>query len=274
MAAANQHHKHAELEGKMIDFISGRWNLTTRTDAVASYLKRGASVLASDAEQRTCLHWCALQGYAESVNVVLACVKHASLPHVDKLQELLDKKDSDGYTAMAYAAANNSHTVIRTLLQHGADARLTDDGGFTPLMLSIINQGDSSTVTMLASNSDVDAKNKDGQTALMLACQSGRTPASKILVKHGADVNVADKFQKTALIYAAEFGKFSLIKVLLETQDIDVGYSSHDGTALEVARKMKLSERIIEAIRNCKVQRLSKGGESHVQAMRGARKRW
>ena len=265
----------AQLSAKFVQSLSRRWNLTvarSAADSASSLLRRGADVCAADSEGRTALHWCALQTCAEAPGVVQACIVHATLPAINAVQKLLDAQDKDGRTALAYAAATNNHAVARILLKSGANATIPDASGHTPLMIAVLNGVEKSTLSILASNSNVNEKSADGSTALMLACAEGRVAACRVLLSYGADTNMSDSTGKTALMRATEFGSFSTIKALLECGSIDAGARCKDGTALQIARKLGLSDRIIDILQSAKTSKISSGAQSHLDAMKRSRR--
>jgi len=50
----------------------------------------------------------------------------------------IDIQDSDGWTALHYAASLNQYTVVAKLLEQGADTDLVNSDGDTPLSLAIL----------------------------------------------------------------------------------------------------------------------------------------
>src|SRR5262245_14485265 len=69
---------------------------------------------------------------------------------------LVDDTDGRTLSALHYAASEGHLEVVRVLLEHGADARVSALGGMTPLFL---------------------------------AAASGHAEVAKLLVQHGADMN-------------------------------------------------------------------------------------
>ena len=51
----------------------------------------------------------------------------------------VNAKDSEGWTALAYAVRENALTVIDALLEAGADINMRDNNGLTPLMIAILS---------------------------------------------------------------------------------------------------------------------------------------
>lgn len=97
-------------------------------------------------------------------------------------QELINKTDDHGLTALIVAAQHSNNDMINALVRHGAHINWQ-----TPQL----------------------------QTALMIAAQKGNLDMVKYLVKNGADVHRVDKQGKTAIAYAYE-GKKESVAAYLE----------------------------------------------------------
>jgi Ankyrin repeats (many copies) len=107
----------------------------------------------------------------------------------------LEARSNDGYTALHYASITGRLTVVRYLIQNGANVNAMNIGGMTPLHLAVaygrLNitsfflDFDTSEIEMnamvLAAEcyTDID----DTLTALQLAMSNGRSDIVKDLVK-------------------------------------------------------------------------------------------
>jgi len=92
-------------------------------------------------------------------------------------------KDSDGKTALMFAAQRGNLAAVQTLIDAGADLNATDDDGWTPMMFA-----DEAEVVRLLLNAgaDLTIKNKDGETALGMARKYDQTEVVKLLESRGA----------------------------------------------------------------------------------------
>ena len=106
-----------------------------------------------------------------------------------------------GYTALSQAIVSPS--VAKILLDHGADANITDIDGGTPLIFASYI-GDTSTVSyLLDAGADVNAKELRGLNPLILAVSGkGNIEIVSMLLEKGADVNANDCHGFTALMSA------------------------------------------------------------------------
>ena len=107
-------------------------------------------------------------------------------------------------------------THYQVLLEHGADANVTDNWGTTALMFAA-GLGRVKYVRLLlehgaAPNTQVE----DGSTALMRASEYGYCNVVQSLLEHGADPTISCSNGDTALTLAARHGHASVIRVILE----------------------------------------------------------
>ncbi|MCY4574584.1 MAG: ankyrin repeat domain-containing protein [Gemmatimonadetes bacterium] len=79
-------------------------------------------------------------------------------------------------------------TIVRLLLQAGADPNAPDDNGLTPLHRGSENRNPMVVTHLLDAGADLNARDNDGYTALhWAAAQSGNDRVVKVLLDRGAD---------------------------------------------------------------------------------------
>jgi ankyrin repeat protein len=111
----------------------------------------------------------------------------------------------EGATPFLRAAQSGDMTLLRLLLDHGADPSIATEDLTTPLMVAsgigwvegvTYEWSPAQTVDtvklLLELGADVDAQNLDGQTALMGAGHKGRNDVVQLLVDSGADLGIRD----------------------------------------------------------------------------------
>jgi ankyrin len=111
----------------------------------------------------------------------------------------------DGATAFLRAAQSSDITLMRLLLENGADPKIATTNNTTPLMVAsgigwvegvTSEQGPKEnleTVKLLLDlGADVNAVDGDGRTALHGAAHKGRNDIVKLLVEHGARLDARD----------------------------------------------------------------------------------
>ncbi|KAF6040293.1 TNKS2 [Bugula neritina] len=130
-----------------------------------------------------------LTGGTDVDNQLLEAAKTGDLDLVKKLVALhtaaVNCRDLDGRhsTPLHFAAGYNRLTVVKHLLENGADVHAKDKGGLVPLHN---------------------------------ACSYGHYEVTELLLEHGACVNVADLWKFTPLHEAAAKGKYEICKLLLK----------------------------------------------------------
>jgi ankyrin repeat protein len=115
--------------------------------------------------------------------------------HISIIQKLLDHGAdieagdlTSGRRALHEAAENGCYDVVKLLLAMGAELDATDRWSLTPLHRAAF-QGECLLVELLLSHgANIDAKIMDGQTALHLACENGQVDTVRLLIKRGINV--------------------------------------------------------------------------------------
>ena len=123
--------------------------------------------------------------------------------------------DFTGQTPFLRAALAGDLTVMRLLLEHGADANLATDAGTTPLMAAagvnwVFNQTFDEGAAALREavqlcielGGDVNAVNSMGLAAIHGAANRGSNDIIELLAANGADLRVADAQKRTPLVWA------------------------------------------------------------------------
>jgi ankyrin repeat protein len=125
-------------------------------------------------------------------------------------------RESDGTTALHYAAHHGLAPLVEQLLRSKADPNARNEFGSTPLA-EAATVGDARVVgLLLKAGADVEARNPEGQTALMVVARTGRVDAAQLLLKAGAKVNAREDWGgQTALMWAAAQSQPAMIKLLV-----------------------------------------------------------
>jgi ankyrin repeat protein len=123
--------------------------------------------------------------------------------------------DFTGQTPFLRAAFSGDTTVMRLLLDHGADPNLATQGGTTALMAAsgvgwVVQQTYTESIPALLEairiclehKADVNAVNSMGLTALLGAANKGANDIIRLLVANGARLDAVDKHGRDAYAWA------------------------------------------------------------------------
>ena len=136
--------------------------LAGHADIVQHALDAGMDVDQVDEGGRTALLLAAFDGHLQVVNLLIQ--RGANVNH----------RDAVGRTALMYASTGPSPEVVRQLLSAGADPNLADNSeGFTALMFAAAEGQLGVVEVLLEHNADISLRDVDGDTALGFATQNG-----------------------------------------------------------------------------------------------------
>lgn len=128
----------------------------------------------------------------------------------------VDAAQSDGMTALHWAAHLDHLEMADALLEAGADFRVASRTGATPMYLATVNGSAAMIERLLGAGHDANAVLTETlETVLMLTAKTGNAEAVQVLIDHGADVNAAQVRRFTPLMFAASEGHAEVVEVLL-----------------------------------------------------------
>ncbi|RDA94471.1 hypothetical protein CP533_2296 [Ophiocordyceps camponoti-saundersi (nom. inval.)] len=144
----------------------------------------------------------------------------------------IDAKDSWGRTPLLLAANawQENESVVKLLLENGADVKATDICDQTAIHLAVPD-GDASMMMLLLEKSaeQINMRNSDGKTALFIAAGYGYTDIVKLLLDKGADASIRRDDGDTALSEAIKHAKVDIVKMLLATEGVDPDSKNNAG---------------------------------------------
>lgn len=163
--------------------------------------------------------------------------------HVQVARTLLQagadpRVSSAGLSVFSQAAYLGEAGLIRQLLKQGLDPNfLAAKRGDLPLASALFAKQSEVVRILLAAGANPNAPGRGGTTPLEIAIQGGFMEAVKLLLHHGADVNHRAARGMTPLMQAVGAGQGSLVPVLLD-RGAGVNERSDRGkTALDLARE-------------------------------------
>lgn len=191
---------------------------TGNADAVKSLIAHGANVNAREQwQEETALMWAAAENHPAAIKALAAA--GAELNVHSKVLSFPDYKyetngmavfllPHGGWTALMYAARQNSMDAVAALADVKADLNATDADGTTALQLAVINLHYDLATLLLNKGADPNLQDSTGMTALYAATDM-RAPAGmmtrpdpklrdeidaagmvKVLLAHGANPNL------------------------------------------------------------------------------------
>ncbi|MGE3277857.1 MAG: ankyrin repeat domain-containing protein [Vicinamibacterales bacterium] len=152
-------------------------------ETVRTLLKDGADVNDAQGDGMTALHWAAMKGNPELVDMLLYA--GANVKATTRL---------GSYTPLHMAAKIGNGRVIQALLKAGAQVDEPTATGATPLMLAAASGDVPAVQALLDAGADVNAKESaNDETPLMFASAFDRVDAAKLLIGKGAKLDETSK---------------------------------------------------------------------------------
>jgi len=141
------------------------------------------------------------------------CIKEALEKDAESLKKCdIKARDSYGRTLLHYAV-DYGYSIVKHLLDRGANPNETDNIGMTPLHLA--SRLDVAKL-LLDRGADPNIKTKyDGRTPLHYAAAEGRLAVAVLLLRHGAYIDAKDHYGKTPLYLAVENAHADVVCYLL-----------------------------------------------------------
>lgn len=101
----------------------------------------------------------------------------------------VDEKDSDGHTALMWAAWQGDAISVDLLIRHGASVHATDNAQLTPLHWAAVKGSRACIKRLLEAGADVSAEEENGKTARTMAEElKALEPYRSALEEHGLDL--------------------------------------------------------------------------------------
>jgi ankyrin repeat protein len=164
---------------------------------------------------------------------VADAVERRDLPAVQSLlkgRADVNAPQSDGATALHWAAYLEDANTTALLIRAGAKADIPNHYGITPLALACSNGNAAVIQQLIKGGADPNRPVRAGETPLMLAARTGSAEAVKVLLAAGAQVDARETWNgQTALMWAAAAGQGSVVQVLIENH-ADIHARSNAGT--------------------------------------------
>ena len=135
------------------------------------------------------------------------CSLAAGGGHFEMLQWARANGCSWNERAMIGAAQEGHETVVRALIEAGADINKADDDGWTPLYVASENGHTAVVRALIKTGANVNKAVNDGSTPLYIAAEQGHEAVVRSLIEAGVDVNNTDYSGSPPLFIAAQNGQ-------------------------------------------------------------------
>jgi ankyrin repeat protein len=142
--------------------------------------------------------------------------------NLSEARELLKQRvdvnaaQTDGTTALHWAAHWNDLETTRLLIKAGAKAGAVNRYGVSPLPLACMHNNGPLVEALLAAGADPNSATPEGETALMTAARTGSLEVVAALVARGAEVNAKEAWRgQTALMWAVAENHVPVVKFLI-----------------------------------------------------------
>ncbi len=124
---------------------------------------------------------------------------------------------TDGATALQWAAYRNDLDLADLLLGSGADVKKANREGATPMYLASLRGSAPMLDRLLKAGANPNEAGPEGETPLMLASRTGNLDAMRVLLDHKADVNGKEELRGTTpLMWATSESHPEAVKLLIE----------------------------------------------------------
>ncbi|WP_371784451.1 ankyrin repeat domain-containing protein [Streptosporangium subroseum] len=186
---------------ELLDAVTGN-----DAERVEHLLQSGTSTDPDGADETTALYLAAMRGRLPIVRALLA---HGAAPN------RLSGGEDEGLP-LSGAAAWDHTEVVEALLAAGADPAGRESDGWSALLWAASNGRADALRVLLEAGADAEDANESGETALTLATRRGALGAVRVLLEAGADPARSDGEGDTPLIIANDWLGTQLESALLE----------------------------------------------------------
>ena len=122
--------------------------------------------------------------------------------------------DEQGTTPLQVATNHNNLTMIKLLINSGANVSRTNRQGMGPLHNACLNNNTEIATTLIRHKADVNKPNQNGLTPLHLASKQGNEEIVNLIIKTGTNIDHENNFGETPLHTAARHNHPNIIKIL------------------------------------------------------------
>lgn len=176
-----------------------------------------------DAEGQTPLYWAARRGNLPAVSLLLRAGADQN------------SKNNSGRSILTAAIVSGNTECIWKILQSGCDINYRQKDGYTALHHCCRHDADISIIkAILDGGADVNAQTSLGHTPLMIATFNTRSTTAKYLIDRHAELNIQGKDGASALHFAVMAGDHQTVHHLLYKGANHLLKTTNDETVLHI----------------------------------------
>lgn len=153
------------------------------------------------------LLWAAERGHRQLVALLLE--KGADI-------NIQNRRDWITGTALHKVAMHQDISMVRLLLDKGANIEAVDQHKKTPLHHAVIEGFEEMVRLLLGKGANVKVQDYRGSTPLQIAIAKGANPIIVLLLDSGAEMEARNEAGMTALHQAVSYGSISTVRLLLD----------------------------------------------------------
>lgn len=135
---------------------------------------------------------------------------------INKRNDIIDAQDSEGYTALIYAAYYGQEEAVDFLLKSSANACAKDKRGNTATMGAIFKGNFKIAKKLMKTPCSISGTNRAGQTSLMYAALFNRVDIASELLRNGASPDQEDEMGYSARYLASSQGNEEMVELFLK----------------------------------------------------------
>lgn len=164
----------------------------------------------------------------------------------------IDEQNGIGDTALILAVESNNSSIVKILVENSADVNLQNNSGQTPLMGTFTSTTTNKEThkiieTLVNAGADFDLIDNEGDTVLSNCIMCDNTKVIQMLIKAGVNVNLQDDDGVTPLMIATQINNDTAIELLIDA-GADLTIKDNDGkTALQYLDNWKSAKLLVEA---------------------------
>lgn len=170
-----------------------------------------------------CLLWASTAiAHGNLANVVASGDRSHALDMISEGSDV-NAQQSDGTTALLYAAHQGDLPLVSALLQAGADVSHSNAYGTSPIAEAAQLGSVEILETLLNNGADANWTNPEGETPLLVVARAGNLPAAKLLLEHGADIHAKESWGgQNAIMWATAQRQPEMMSLLIANgADVD-----------------------------------------------------